>query len=193
MAILTIIVHKRKMNFDTCNSKILKSQNDNFLDKYPYMIYNNNYIYCTFYLDQVDFPTMRIFTRIRLVSWYPCYHIGLYRDVWSAAIASSRKSLTTLSVVMRNTSQCKSRSLRVNSGMGNVQCNVHCDAVHVITTKWVFGLTPDCNGVFAIKAYGNVCRSSRFYFLEAYFMSVFLFTGLMMETRTHMDFTSFAR
>ena len=50
--------------------------------------------------------------------------IGLYRDVWNAAIASSRKSLTTLSVVMRNTSQCKSRSLRVNSGMSNVMCIV---------------------------------------------------------------------
>ena len=34
----------------------------------------------------------------------------------------------------------------------NGQRNVHCDAVH-ITTKWVFGLTLDCNGVFAIKAY----------------------------------------
>ena len=34
----------------------------------------------------------------------------------------------------------------------NVQRNLHCDLVH-ITTKWVFRLTLDCNGVFAIKAY----------------------------------------
>ena len=31
--------------------------------------------------------------------------IGLYRDVWIAAIASSRTSLATLSVVMCDTSQ----------------------------------------------------------------------------------------
>ena len=34
----------------------------------------------------------------------------------------------------------------------NVKQNLHCDLVH-ITTKWVFCLTLDCNGVFAIKAY----------------------------------------
>ena len=31
--------------------------------------------------------------------------------------------------------------------------NLHCDVVH-ITTKWVSSLALDCNGVFAIKAYG---------------------------------------
>ena len=46
--------------------------------------------------------------------------IGLYRDVWIAAIASSRASLVTLTGVMCNTSQCELRSLRVNSGMLNV-------------------------------------------------------------------------
>ena len=46
--------------------------------------------------------------------------IGLYRDVWIAAIASSRTSLATLMVVMCNMSQCKLRSLRLNSGMLNV-------------------------------------------------------------------------
>ena len=46
--------------------------------------------------------------------------IGLYRDVWIAAIASSRTSLATLTGVMCNTSQCELRSLRVNSGMLNV-------------------------------------------------------------------------
>ena len=34
----------------------------------------------------------------------------------------------------------------------NGERNFHCDVVH-ITTKWVSSLTPDCNGVFAIKAY----------------------------------------
>ena len=46
--------------------------------------------------------------------------IGLYRDVWIAAIASSRTSLATIMGVMCNTSQCELRSLRVNSGMLNV-------------------------------------------------------------------------
>ena len=46
--------------------------------------------------------------------------IGLYRDVWIAAIASSRTSLATLTGAMCKTSQCELRSLRVNSGMLNV-------------------------------------------------------------------------
>ena len=50
--------------------------------------------------------------------------IGLYRDVWIAAIASSRTSLATLMGVMCNTSQCELRSLRVKSGMLNVICIV---------------------------------------------------------------------
>ena len=49
-----------------------------------------------------------------------CQTIGLYRDVWIAAIASSRTSLATLTGVMCITSQCELRSLRVNSGMLNV-------------------------------------------------------------------------
>ena len=47
-------------------------------------------------------------------------HIGLYRDVWIAAIASSRTRLATLTGAMCKTSQCELRSLRVNSGMLNV-------------------------------------------------------------------------
>ena len=51
----------------------------------------------------------------------PCFLcIGLYRDVWIAAIASSRTGLTTLTGAMCKTSQCELRSLRVNSGMLNV-------------------------------------------------------------------------
>ena len=45
--------------------------------------------------------------------------IGLYRDVWIAAIASSRTRLATLTGAMCKTSQCELRSLRVNSGMLN--------------------------------------------------------------------------
>ena len=36
----------------------------------------------------------------------------------------------------------------------NGERNLYCDVVH-ITTKWVSSLTLDCNGVFAIKAYGR--------------------------------------
>ena len=50
----------------------------------------------------------------------PYVFIGRYRNVWIAAIASSRTSLATLTVVMCNTSQCELRSLCVNSGMLNV-------------------------------------------------------------------------
>ena len=46
--------------------------------------------------------------------------IGLYRDVWIAAITSSRTRLATLTGAMCKTSQCELRSLRVNSGMLNV-------------------------------------------------------------------------
>ena len=69
--------------------------------------------------------------------------IGLYRDVWIAAIASSRTRLATLSGVMCNTSQCELRSLRVNSGMLNV--------IRIVT----YWIAMDCNGVFAIKAYAK--------------------------------------
>ena len=54
---------------------------------------------------------------------YPVMHtnrIGLYRDVWIAAIASSRTRLATLTGAMCKTSQCELRSLRVHSGMLNV-------------------------------------------------------------------------
>ena len=34
----------------------------------------------------------------------------------------------------------------------NAERNLHCDVVHIITVS-ISGLTLDCNGVFAIKAY----------------------------------------
>ena len=44
----------------------------------------------------------------------------------------------------------------------NVQCNLHCDVVH-ITTKWVFRLTLDCSGVLAIKGYTILITCSALY------------------------------
>ena len=81
--------------------------------------------------------------------------IGLYRDVWIAAIASSRMRLATLSGVMCNTSQCELRSLRRK--FGNVERNSHCDVLH-FTPDRVANLVLDCNGVFAIKAYRPLSR-----------------------------------
>ena len=46
----------------------------------------------------------------------------------------------------------------------NGERNLHCDVVN-ITTKWVSGLTLDCNGVFAIKAYST--KSTLFITLQA--------------------------
>ena len=40
----------------------------------------------------------------------------------------------------------------LTSKFRNEQRNLHCDVV-LITTVWVSGLTLDCNGIFAIKAY----------------------------------------
>ena len=71
---------------------------------------------------QQGLKTMRDVLLISMAyTWYlPHQHIGLYRDVWIAAIASSRTRLATLTGAMCKTSQCELRSLRVNSGMLNV-------------------------------------------------------------------------
>ena len=84
---------------------------------------------------------------------YICLFIGLYRDVWIAAIASSRTRLATLTGAMCNTSQCEFRSLRVNSGMLNV---IRIVTYYIITPIRVARLFLDCNGDFAIKAYRDV-------------------------------------
>ena len=71
--------------------------------------------------------------------------IGLYRDVWIAAITWSRTSLETQTAVMCVCFQrrkCKWRSLRANP-LRSIR-------------RWyvrVASLTLDCNGVYAIKAY----------------------------------------
>ena len=44
----------------------------------------------------------------------------------------------------------------------NGERNLHCDVVH-ITTKWVFRLTLDRNGVFAIKAYRLYSRQGHYW------------------------------
>ena len=66
---------------------------------------------------QVTHALRQVLTIVRVFS---IQLIDLYRDVWIAAIASSRTRLATLTGVMCNTSQCELRSLRVNSGMLNV-------------------------------------------------------------------------
>ena len=74
---------------------------------------------------------------------HQAYHnipIGLHRDVWIAAIASSRTRLATLSGVMCNTSQCVLRSLRVNSGILNVIRIVTYYTFHPLespTSSWI--------------------------------------------------------
>ena len=86
-----------------------------------------------------------------------CPYIGLYRDVWIAAIQNESRDPfggNVYYVTMQIT--FLTRKFR------NGERNLHCDAVQ-ITTKWVSSLTLDCNGVFAIKAYGYPADKSIFY------------------------------
>ena len=72
---------------------------------------------------QVEWLDTRVFEKLKkndLKKDFKYRPIGLYRDVWIAAIASSRMRLATLTGAMCKTSQCELRSLRVNSGMLNV-------------------------------------------------------------------------
>ena len=62
----------------------------------------------------------------------------------------------------------------VTSKFRNEQRNLHCDIVH-ITTKWVFCLTLDCNGVFAIKAY---TYWARFFYLRN--LASFVYPALLV-------------
>ena len=93
----------------------------------------------------------------RLVPFIGC-SIGLYRDVWIAAIASSRKSLATQTaaicvrfhgrrarhvyVTMQITFLARKSALIYRRGL----------------RQRVASLTIDCNGVFAIRAYGSLCE-----------------------------------
>ena len=76
---------------------------------------NNNNNNCLFYSDHSWLSISGCFTQ----KIYR-HTIGLYRDVWIAAIASSRTRLATLTGAICKTSQCELRSLRVNLGMLNV-------------------------------------------------------------------------
>ena len=79
--------------------------------------------------------------------------IGLYRDVWIAAIASSRKSLAT-----RTAAICvRFQGRRVRHGYVTMQITFLTRKSALIYRRGlrqrVASLTLDCNGVLAIKAY----------------------------------------
>ena len=63
----------------------------------------------------------------------------------------------------------------------NGERNLHCDVVH-ITTVWVSSLTLDCNGVFAIMAYGySRYKSASLY---AFIAKTPLLSRVRLETQT---------
>ena len=80
--------------------------------------------------------------------------IGLYRDVWIAAIASSRKSLATQTAAI-----CvRFRGRRVRHVYVTMQITFLARKSALIYRRGlrqrVASLTIDCNGVFAIRVYG---------------------------------------
>ena len=80
--------------------------------------------------------------------------IGLYRDVWIAAIASSRKSLATQTAAI-----CvRFHGRRVRHVYVTMQITFLARKSALIYRRGlrqrVASLTIDCNGVFAIRAYG---------------------------------------
>ena len=80
-----------------------------------------------------------------------CMRIGLYRDVWIAAIASSRTRFGDSNG--GNVSNVTMRITFVTRKFGNVERNSHCDVLHITPVR-VARLFLDCNGDFAIKAFG---------------------------------------
>ena len=81
--------------------------------------------------------------------------IGLYRDVWIAAIASSRKSLATQMAAI-----CvRFHGRRVRHVYVTMQITFLARKSALIYRRGlrqrVASLTIDCNGVFAIRAYGS--------------------------------------
>ena len=88
--------------------------------------------------------------------------IGLYRDVWIAAIASSRKSLATQTAAI-----CvRFHGRRVRHVYVTMQITFLARKSALIYRRGlrqrVASLTIDCNGVFAIRAYGNFAMRTKF-------------------------------
>ena len=86
--------------------------------------------------------------------------IGLYRDVWIAAIASSRKSLATQTAAI-----CvRFHGRRVRHVYVTMQITFLARKSALIYRRGlrqrVASLTIDCNGVFAIRAYGTPRRKT---------------------------------
>ena len=86
--------------------------------------------------------------------------IGLYRDVWIAAIASSRKkSLVTQTAAICVRFQGRCVGLRHMYITMQVTFLTRKSAlIYRLLRQRVASLTLDCNGVFAIKAYSR-CQS----------------------------------
>ena len=90
----------------------------------------------------------------------PLVSIGLYRDVWIAAIASSRTSLATQTAAI-----CvRFQGRRVRRVYVTMQVTFLTRKSALIYRRGlrqrVASLTIDCNGVFAIKAYSAPADSS---------------------------------
>ena len=86
------------------------------------------------------------------------YNIGLYRDVWIAAIVSSRKSLATQTAAI-----CvRFHGRRVRHVYVTMQITFLARKSALIYRRGlrqrVASLTIDCNGVFAIRAYSAVAQ-----------------------------------
>ena len=91
--------------------------------------------------------------------------IGLYRDVWIAAIASSRKSLATQTAAICVRFQGRRiRHVYVTIIMVTMQITFLTHKSAMIYRRGlcqrVASLILDCNGIFAIKAYGQLRKVS---------------------------------
>ena len=99
-----------------------------------------------------------------LVTCFKSSPIGLYRDVWIAAIASSRKSLATQTAAI--CVRFQGRRLRHEYVTMHITFLTRKSALIYRRglRQRVASLTVDCNGVFAIKAYSiNASRSTNQY------------------------------
>ena len=87
------------------------------------------------------------------------FTIGLYRDVWIAAIARPRTSLETQTAVMCVCFQRRRIGPYVTMQITLFTCK--CPPIRFdLYVQRVASLTLDCNGIFAIKAYCSACTST---------------------------------